>query len=124
MRILLVEDDRSLADGLTASLKHAGYAVDHVPTGEDALASASSEHYDVIILDIGLPGIDGFEVLRKLREKKSKASVLVLTAYDAVQDRVKGLDLGGSSAQSVVLMAIVIVLTIVQFRYVERKVQY
>lgn len=94
MRILLVEDDRSLADGLTASLKHAGYAVDHVPTGEDALASASSEHYDVIILDIGLPGIDGFDVLRKLREKKSKASVLVLTAYDAVQDRVKGLDLG------------------------------
>lgn len=94
MRILLVEDDKSVAEGLLASLKPAGYAIDHAPTGELALSVARVEHYDIIILDIGLPGIDGFEVLRRLREAKSTASVLVLTAYDAVEHRVRGLDLG------------------------------
>ncbi|MEO7404582.1 MAG: response regulator transcription factor [Burkholderiales bacterium] len=94
MRILIVEDDRAVANGLIASLKQANYAVDHVPTGEAALSACEVEHYDTIILDIGLPGIDGFEVLRRLRERKSTASVLVLTAYDAVENRVKGLDLG------------------------------
>lgn len=94
MRILLVEDDRSVADGLRASLKQASHAVDHVATGEAALAAAEVEHYDVIILDIGLPVMDGFQVLRRLRERKNPASVLVLTAYDEVEDRVRGLDLG------------------------------
>jgi DNA-binding response OmpR family regulator len=94
MRILIVEDDKSVADGLLASLRQAGNAVDHAPSGEVALAAAGAEHYDVILLDIGLPGIDGFEVLRRLREAKNPASVLVLTAYDAVEDRVRGLDLG------------------------------
>lgn len=94
MRILLVEDDESVADGLISSLRQAGYAIDRVATGEHALAAADAEHYDIVILDIGLPGIDGFQVLKKLRDKRSAASVLVLTAYDAVEDRVRGLDLG------------------------------
>ena len=94
MRILLVEDDSAVADGLLTSLRSIGYAVDHVVSGEHALSAAAAEHYDIIILDIGLPGIDGFEVLRRLRERRSSASVLVLTAYDAVEDRVRGLDLG------------------------------
>jgi two-component system, OmpR family, response regulator len=94
MRILLVEDDHSVADGLQSSLEQGGYAVDHVGSGELALAAAEAEHYDIIVLDIGLPGIDGFQVLKRLREKKSTASVLVLTAYDAIEDRVRGLDLG------------------------------
>jgi two-component system, OmpR family, response regulator len=94
MRVLIVEDDRAVANGLITSLQQAGYAVDHVATGEAALAVMALEHYDTVVLDIGLPGIDGFEVLRQLREKKSAASVLVLTAYDALEHRVKGLDLG------------------------------
>ena len=88
MRILLVEDDARVADGLRASLEQAAHAVDHVGSGEAALAAAEAEHYDVIVLDIGLPGIDGFQVLKRLREKRNPASVLVLTAYDAVEDRV------------------------------------
>jgi len=94
MRILIVEDDRSVADSLTSSLKQSGYAVDWVDSGEQALSASAAEQYDIIMLDIGLPGIDGFEVLQRLRERKSTASVLVLTAYDAIEDRVKGLDLG------------------------------
>ena len=94
MRILIVEDDAAVAGGLVGSLNSAGYAVDHVSTGERALSATESVHYDVVILDIGLPGMDGFQVLRRLRERKSPVSVLVLTAYDAVEDRVRGLDLG------------------------------
>jgi two-component system, OmpR family, response regulator len=94
MRILIVEDDAAVAGGLIGSLSNAGYAVDHVTTGERALAATDTEHYDLVILDIGLPGIDGFQVLRRLRERKSPVSVIVLTAYDAVEDRVRGLDLG------------------------------
>ena len=89
-----MEDDPSVASGLISSLKQSGYAVDCVDSGEKALAVSASEQYDVVVLDIGLPGMDGFEVLSRLRERKCSASILVLTAYDAVQDRVKGLDLG------------------------------
>lgn len=94
MRILIVEDDPVLADGLTRSLRGADYAVDCAGTGADADHVLATQPYDLVILDVGLPGIDGFEVLRRLRRRGSAVPVLVLTARDALTDRVKGLDLG------------------------------
>jgi two-component system OmpR family response regulator len=94
MRILVVEDDALLALGLTAALSRAGHAVQHARTGRDADLWLGSEHFDLVVLDIGLPDIDGFEVLRRLRARRSTTGVLVLTARDAVEDRVHGLDLG------------------------------
>ena len=94
MRVLLVEDDKALADGLMRTLRENGYAVDHAPDGELALRAAAEEHYDLIVLDVSLPGIDGFEVLRQLRRNQHQGSILMLTARDAEQDRIKGLDLG------------------------------
>lgn len=93
-RILLVEDDPSLARGLGALLKQAGYSVDIAEDGETALEIAVSEPYALITLDIGLPELNGFQVLRRWRERKLKTPVLILTARDAVEDRVTGLDLG------------------------------
>jgi len=95
MRILIVEDDSTLASGLARVLEGEGYAVDVVSRGEDALAAAQQERFDLLILDIGLPGIDGFETLRRLRASGARVPVLILTARDAVDDRVRGLDLGG-----------------------------
>jgi two-component system, OmpR family, response regulator len=94
MRILVVEDDALLADGLTRVLKRSGHAVDQVRTGLQADSSLRITSYELVVLDVGLPGIDGFEVLRRLRSRHSKANVLVLTARDGVEDRVHGLDLG------------------------------
>ncbi len=94
MRILIAEDDAALAEGLSRLLEAEGYAVDVVDTGERALLAAGTEKFDLAILDIGLPGVDGFEVLRRLRSSGRKLPVLVLTARDAVGDRVHGLDLG------------------------------
>ena len=94
MRVLLVEDDKALADGLMRTMRENGYAVDHAPDGELALRAANEEHYDLIVLDVSLPGIDGFEVLRQLRRNQHQGSILMLTARDAEQDRIKGLDLG------------------------------
>jgi len=94
MRILVVEDDSLLADGLTQVLKRSGHAVDQVRTGLQADNSLRLTSYELMVLDVGLPGIDGFEVLRRLRSRRSKANVLVLTARDGVEDRVRGLDLG------------------------------
>src|SRR3989440_939981 len=94
MRILVVEDDSLLADGLTQVLKRSGHAVDQVRTGLQADNSLRLTSYELVVLDVGLPGIDGFEVLRRLRSRRSKANVLVLTARDGVEDRVRGLDLG------------------------------
>ena len=94
MRILVVEDDALLADGLTQVLKRSGHAVDQVRTGLQADNSLRITSYELVVLDVGLPGIDGFEVLRRLRSRHSKANVLVLTARDGVEDRVHGLDLG------------------------------
>ena len=94
MRILVVEDDALLADGLTRVLKRSGHAVDQVRTGLQADSSLRITSYELVVLDVGLPGIDGFEVLRRLRARRSKANVLVLTARDGVEDRVHGLDLG------------------------------
>jgi len=94
MRVLIVEDDKALADGLTRTLKQSGYAVDHAGSGELALRACAEEHYDLIVLDISLPGMDGFEVLRQLRRSQQAGSILILTAHDSETDRVRGLDLG------------------------------
>lgn len=94
MRILIVEDDAVLARGLTASLRLSGFAIDHEADGADAAAIAIAEPYALVILDLGLPGLSGFEVLRQIRVRGCDVPVLILTARDAVADRVKGLDLG------------------------------
>jgi two-component system, OmpR family, response regulator len=94
MRLLVVEDDRLLASGLVTVLTRAGHAVDHAASGKYADQLLARTAYDLVVLDIGLPDIDGFEVLRRLRQRRSPVSVLVLTARDAVDDRVHGLDLG------------------------------
>lgn len=94
MRVLIVEDDPVLADGLTRSLREADYAVDCVSDGGEADHVLATQNYDLVILDLGLPKLDGFEVLRRLRRRGAKVPVLILTARDALQDRVKGLDLG------------------------------
>lgn len=93
-RILLVEDDSSLARGLASLLRSEGYAVDVTPTAEEALEIEPDEPYHLLILDIGLPGIDGFEALRRLRLRGATVPVLILTARDERGDRIKGLDLG------------------------------
>src|ERR1051325_7373098 len=98
VRLLIVEDDAPLATGLRRILEAEGHAVDVTSRGEQAVLAAAQERFDLVILDIGLPQMDGFEVLRRLRggspEKNGPMPVLVLTARDAVDDRVRGLDLG------------------------------
>jgi two-component system OmpR family response regulator len=93
-RILLVEDDAALVRGLAAILRGEGYSVDVAPDGSSALALARDEPFAVILLDVNLPGMSGFEVLRTLRARGCHAPILLLTARDALEDRVKGLDLG------------------------------
>jgi len=94
VRILIVEDDATLASGIARILEGEGHAIDVIARGEEAVLGARHERFDMIILDVGLPGIDGFEVLRRLRAAGQKIPVLVLTARDALDDRVRGLDLG------------------------------
>ncbi len=94
MRILLVEDDTVLSTALKRALTQAAHAVDNVGNGEDALEALRHDVYDLVVLDIGLPRLDGFEALRALRARNSRVPVLILTARDALEDRVKGLDLG------------------------------
>lgn len=94
MRVLLVEDDALLGDGLRAGLGQAGFAVDWVRTGSDAVHALDAEPVAAVVLDLGLPDLSGFEVLRGLRARGNKVPVLILTARDAVGDRVKGLDGG------------------------------
>jgi len=94
MRILIAEDDQVLADGLLRSLRAAGYAADHVTSGSEADAALAAHEFDLVILDLGLPRLHGFEVLRRLRGRGSSVPVLILTAADSVEQRVKGLDLG------------------------------
>lgn len=95
MRILLVEDDRMIAEGVRRALKADGWAVDWVQDGESVLtALAAGEIYDLMLLDLGLPKRDGIEVLRTLRARGHGLPVLILTARDAVAERVKGLDAG------------------------------
>ena len=94
MRLLLAEDDRVISLGLIAALRKSGYAVDHVNNGADADTALLAQPYDLLILDLGLPRLSGIEVLRRLRARKTVMPVLVLTALDGVEDRVRGLDAG------------------------------
>ncbi len=94
MRILLAEDDRRIANFIIKGLRENAYAVDATADGEDALYQAAINHYDVIILDVMMPVKDGFEVCRELRKEGVKTPVLMLTARDAVEDRISGLDDG------------------------------
>lgn len=94
MRIFIVEDDLVLADGLKNSLMQSGYAVDLVNNGDSADQILSYQNFDLIVLDLGLPKLSGFEILKRLRARKSLTPVLILTANDHISDRVKGLDLG------------------------------
>ena len=95
MRILIAEDDQVLADGLLRSLRAAGAAVDHVSSGNEADAALmTNNEFDLLILDLGLPKLHGLEVLKRLRSRGSALPVLVLTAADSVEERVKGLDYG------------------------------
>jgi DNA-binding response OmpR family regulator len=94
MRVLLVEDSARLQQSITAALRRSGYAVDSGADGEDGLWQAESNDYDAIVLDLMLPKIDGLEVLRRLRAKGKMTPVLLLTAKDTVDDRVRGLNEG------------------------------
>lgn len=94
MRILLIEDDLMVGDVMVASLRDASYAADWVQNGNDALTSCRSQHYDIVLLDLGLPGQDGFSVLRALRRQGSTVPVVIVTAREALPDRLHGLDSG------------------------------
>lgn len=94
MHILLVEDDAGLASALVRILSADGHVVDHVPDGAEGLMQASTEDYDVLVLDVMLPSLDGFGIVRRLRSDGDGVPILMLTARDAVADRVTGLDSG------------------------------
>ena len=94
MKILLTEDEVDLNNVVTRYLKKNGYSVDSVLDGEEALDYLEYGEYDLVILDIMMPKVDGFEVIKKLRDKGNHTSVLMLTARDSADDKVKGLDLG------------------------------
>ena len=94
MRLLLVEDDELLGKAVKAGLKQGGYTVDWLSDGESALQALATDEFDVMVLDIGLPGLSGLDVLQRLRKEQNDIPVMILTAYDAVSDRVSGLDAG------------------------------
>jgi two-component system OmpR family response regulator len=94
LRLLIAEDDPVLADGLVHVLRAAGYAVDRVGDGFAADRALAAGSFDLLILDLGLPRLPGLEVLKRLRARKSAVPVLILTAMDGIDDRVRGLDLG------------------------------
>ncbi len=95
MRILVVEDDRKIASFISKGLKEAGFAVDVAPDGVDGLHLGTTEPYDVAIVDIMLPGLDGLSLIERLREKRIAAPVIILSAKRSVDDRVRGLQSGG-----------------------------
>ena len=94
MRVLVVEDDPGVGELVQEELAALGYAVDWAQNGDEALALADLFPFDLVVLDVMLPGRDGFEVTRRLRERRNSVPVLMLTARDAVEDRVQGLELG------------------------------
>jgi len=94
MRILIIEDEVKVARAVAKGLGEQGYEVSIAATGEEGFYQASTSHFDLLILDLMLPGRDGFQVLQDLRAKRNRTPVLILTARDAVEDRVRGLDLG------------------------------
>jgi len=95
MRLLLVEDDLKIARFVTHGLKEAGFTVDHAADGEDGLHMALTESYDIAIVDLMLPGLDGLTLIETMRRKKIHTPVLILSAKRTVDDRVKGLQIGG-----------------------------
>lgn len=94
MQILLVEDDRSLANGLCKALRNEGFVANHVGTGKDALNAIATERPDIVVLDLGLPDIDGLDLLQRIRSRDTALPVLILTARSSVDSRVSGLDGG------------------------------
>lgn len=94
MRILIAEDDPIISDGLIRALRKAGYAVDHVVSGAEADAAIASQPFDLMILDLGLPRMSGIDVLRRMRARRCKVPVLVLTAQDGVDNCIRCLDAG------------------------------
>jgi two-component system OmpR family response regulator len=94
MRVLLVEDDAMIGNAVLAALKDASYAVDWVRNGLTAIQTISCQHYDLVLLDLGLPGKDGLEVLSSIRAKDNPVPLLIITARDGVEDRIRGLDGG------------------------------
>jgi len=94
MRVLLVEDDRMIAQGLQTALRQDGYAVDWMADGRAAAAALHAAHFDLVLLDLGLPERDGLEVLRELRRRDDATPVIIVTARDDIQDRIAGLDAG------------------------------
>lgn len=94
MRILIIEDSKRLRHSLTEGLTRSGYGVDALAEGREGLRYAMHAQYDVIVLDLGLPDIDGLEVLRQLRQAERSSAVLILSARDRVQDRIDGLHAG------------------------------
>ncbi len=95
MRVLLVEDDTMIGEAIQGALTDAAYAADWVKNGQTALATLDSQHYDLVLLDLGLPGIDGLNVLTRLRAKDNSVPLLIITARDGLDDRLRGLDGGG-----------------------------
>ena len=94
MRILLVEDDQLLADGLSRALRQSGYVLDHAPDGKTAVQLIDASSYDLTILDLGLPDLDGSALLQRLRQHRQHMPVLVVSARQAIEERVRLLDLG------------------------------
>jgi two-component system OmpR family response regulator len=94
MRVLLAEDDRMLADAVARALRQSAHSVEVAHGGREADDALAAGAFDLVILDVNLPGMDGFEVLRRLRQRRSSVPVLMLTVRDALEDRVTGLDLG------------------------------
>ena len=94
MRILLVEDDPMIGDAIQGALTDASYAADWVTNGLKALSALDTQRYDMVLLDLGLPGKDGFEVLASIRARNNPVPLLILTARDSLDDRLRGLDGG------------------------------
>lgn len=96
MKLLLVEDDELVADSLSRALRAGGHSVDSARDGEHAEIMITTEAYDVVMLDLGLPGIDGLELLKRVRAKKITVPILILTARDSYEERISGLDSGAN----------------------------
>ena len=96
MRLLIVEDEKEICDTVAKSLYHAGYEVDTCYDGEEALECILIENYDLVVLDLNLPGMDGMEILKELRQSNEETKVLILSARGQIADKVEGLDLGAN----------------------------
>jgi two-component system OmpR family response regulator len=94
MRVLLVEDDPMIAEAIEGALRDASYATDWVKNGQTALTTLGCQQYDLLLLDLGLPGKDGFQLLARIRAEQNPIPVLIITARDGLEDRLRGLDGG------------------------------